>query len=94
MEFQITQADVREVDELESLWVEMLEHHRELVAGGQGVGTALLEAIRHRLVERGITYWSIGVLADNPRAAKLYERVGFRPFTLELLAITDRANLA
>jgi ribosomal protein S18 acetylase RimI-like enzyme len=59
-------------------------------ARGQGVGTALLDAIRKSLVERGIVYWSIGVLAHNPRAAKLYQRVGFRPFTQELLAVTDR----
>ncbi|HEX3801905.1 MAG TPA: GNAT family N-acetyltransferase [Solirubrobacteraceae bacterium] len=57
-------------------------------ARGRGIGTALLEAVRASLVHRGVSYWSIGVLAHNPRAAELYERVGFRPWTQELLAST------
>jgi ribosomal protein S18 acetylase RimI-like enzyme len=59
-------------------------------ARGQGIGTALLEAVRVRLLDRGVSYWSIGVLAHNPEAAKLYERVGFRPWTQELLATTSQ----
>jgi ribosomal protein S18 acetylase RimI-like enzyme len=57
-------------------------------ARGHGIGTALLEAVRASLEERGVRYWSIGVLTDNAEAAKLYERVGFRPWTQELLAST------
>ena len=60
-------------------------------ARGHGIGTALLGAVRADLNERGIAYWSIGVLARNTEAAKLYERVGFRPWTQELLAGTDEA---
>jgi ribosomal protein S18 acetylase RimI-like enzyme len=61
-------------------------------ARGQGIGTGLLEALRVRLVDRGVSYWSIGVLAHNPRATELYERVGFRPWTQELLAPTTRGG--
>ena len=57
-------------------------------ARGRGIGTALLEAVRASLDERGVSYWSIGVLARNTEAAKLYERVGFQPWTQELLAST------
>ncbi|MBW8485355.1 GNAT family N-acetyltransferase [Actinomadura parmotrematis] len=58
-------------------------------ARGGGTGAALLEACRAALRERGIAYLSIGVLAANPDAARLYERVGFRPWTRELLTRTD-----
>jgi ribosomal protein S18 acetylase RimI-like enzyme len=57
-------------------------------ARGQGIGTALLEAVRASLNARGVSYWSIGVVARNTEAAKLYERIGFRPWTQELLAST------
>jgi ribosomal protein S18 acetylase RimI-like enzyme len=57
-------------------------------ARGHGVGTALLESVRAILIDRGIGHWSIGLLAQNSEAAKLYERVGFRPWTQELLAST------
>jgi ribosomal protein S18 acetylase RimI-like enzyme len=58
-------------------------------ARGHGIGTALLDAVRAQLKERGIAYWSIGVLTQNTEAARLYDRVGFRPWTRELLARTD-----
>ena len=62
-------------------------------ARGRGLGTALLAAVRTNLSDRGIAYWSIGVLAENMGAAKLYERVGFRPWTQELLARIDNDAL-
>ena len=61
-------------------------------ARGHGVGTTLLEAVRAILIDRGIDHWSIGVLARNAEAAKLYERVGFRPWTQELIASTRSAT--
>jgi ribosomal protein S18 acetylase RimI-like enzyme len=60
-------------------------------ARGQGIGTALLDALRDNLVDRGVSFWSIGVLARNAEAVKLYERVGFRPWTAELIASTHRS---
>lgn len=34
-------------------------------ARGAGIGTRLLEAVRSDLLNRGIDYWSVGVLVDN-----------------------------
>jgi ribosomal protein S18 acetylase RimI-like enzyme len=48
-------------------------------ARGEGVGTALLGAVRAELERRGCRHWSISVAADNTAAVRLYERVGFRP---------------
>jgi GNAT superfamily N-acetyltransferase len=58
------------------------------VARGHGVGSALLESVRDALLTRGVSYWSIGILAHNPEAARLYQRVGFRPWSQALLAKT------
>jgi ribosomal protein S18 acetylase RimI-like enzyme len=49
-------------------------------ARGAGVGTALLGAVRAELATRGCTHWSISVAAANTAAARLYERMGFRPW--------------
>jgi ribosomal protein S18 acetylase RimI-like enzyme len=57
-------------------------------ARGQGIGTALLAAVRDGLLDRGIAFWSVGVIAHNLEAVKLYERVGFRPWTQALIAST------
>jgi ribosomal protein S18 acetylase RimI-like enzyme len=46
-------------------------------ARGAGIGTELLEAVRSDLRDRGIDYWSVGVLADNVEAERLYRRLGF-----------------
>jgi ribosomal protein S18 acetylase RimI-like enzyme len=59
-------------------------------ARGQGMGTALLCAVQAGLVDRGVSYWSIGLLARNTEAARLYERVGFRPWTQQLIASTRK----
>lgn len=66
--------------------VDSLVVHDE--ARGRGIGTALLDAVRRRLADRGIQFWSIGVLARNDDAVRLYERVGFRPWTQELITGT------
>jgi ribosomal protein S18 acetylase RimI-like enzyme len=58
-------------------------------ARGAGVGTALLDAVRVELERRGVRYWAIGVLAQNTRAAELYGRLGFRPWSEFLLAETS-----
>lgn len=62
--------------ELKSLWV-------ELSARGRGVGSAIVRAAEALVVERGVTSpdgrWRLvmGVGLDNPRAAALYERLGY-----------------
>ena len=58
-------------------------------ARGAGVGTALLEGSRHHLRDRGCTHWTVSVMAANDGAVQLYQRVGFRPWLLELAAPLD-----
>lgn len=67
------------VGDLESLSV-------TAAARGLGVGSALIAHCRARLKELGATWWSVTVIADNPRAAELYEREGFRPFWQSMIA--------
>ncbi len=48
-------------------------------ARGQGVGTALLDAICEQARTRGYAEVRLDVINTNPRARALYERQGFRP---------------
>lgn len=48
-------------------------------ARGQGVGTALLEAIVAEGHRRGYSSVRLDVIDTNPRARALYERQGFKP---------------
>lgn len=45
---------------------------------GRGVGTALVRAAEDVVRSRGHAQVVIGVAEDNPRAAALYERLGYR----------------
>ncbi|MGK5552057.1 GNAT family N-acetyltransferase [Actinomadura kijaniata] len=68
------------------------EVHSLAVSGrarGGGIGSALLRACKRELRARGVTHWSIGVLEDNRDAVRLYERLGFSPWTRHLLARLD-----
>jgi ribosomal protein S18 acetylase RimI-like enzyme len=67
------------VGDLESLSV-------TAAARGLGVGTELIAHCRDRLQELGATWWTVTVIADNERAAELYEREGFRPFWQSMIA--------
>lgn len=46
-------------------------------ARGQGVGTALLDAIKQRAQTMGCDHVRLDVIDSNPRARMLYERQGF-----------------
>lgn len=46
---------------------------------GQGIGTALVHACEQRARERGQSRIGLAVADDNPRAAKLYARLGYQP---------------
>ena len=56
------------------LW--MLSVHETLQ--GLGIGTLLIGALEDRVRERGLSVASLGVELDNPRAAALYRRLGYR----------------
>ncbi|MGW4302537.1 GNAT family N-acetyltransferase [Streptomyces sp. NPDC004376] len=45
----------------------------------RGIGTALIRACEELARERGLEVVGIGVAEDNPRAAALYARLGYRP---------------
>lgn len=45
---------------------------------GQGVGTALLQALLSTAAQHSVSHASLSVELDNP-ARRLYERAGFRP---------------
>ena len=58
-------------------------------ARGTGIGTALIEAARDLLRERGVRYWSVEVVERNVEATRLYRRHGFRNYYRQLLAQID-----
>lgn len=45
---------------------------------GRGVGTALVETLISWASQHGVTRLELEVFANNPRAIRLYERLGFR----------------
>lgn len=53
---------------------------------GKGIGTALLQSIeRFAKEECGLTKMMIAVICGNDGAEKLYKRLGFVPYELELV---------
>ncbi|MEN3280459.1 MAG: hypothetical protein V7607_1599 [Solirubrobacteraceae bacterium] len=71
------------IAELESLAVR--DSHR-----GQGIGSALLDAIDEALEAQGIRDIFVGVLAGNEGALRLYARRGFRPTWLYMSRFDGR----
>jgi ribosomal protein S18 acetylase RimI-like enzyme len=59
------------------LWVEPR-------ARGSGIGARLVEALAGALEARGAARVVIDVASRNPEAARLFERMGFRPTMLEM----------
>ena len=51
-----------------------------------GVGTALMREVRAAARERAATTLSVGLVHANEGARRFYEREGFRPFYLQMLA--------
>jgi ribosomal protein S18 acetylase RimI-like enzyme len=50
---------------------------------GRGVGTALMAAFEAHVAGLGLTSLALGHLVANEGAARLYERLGFRPHVTE-----------
>jgi ribosomal protein S18 acetylase RimI-like enzyme len=44
---------------------------------GRGVGTALIESAEEKIRSRGFSRIGVGVADDNPKAARLYARLGY-----------------
>jgi ribosomal protein S18 acetylase RimI-like enzyme len=57
---------------------------------GQGVGTALMDALERELEALGISDFIVGALAGNEDALRLYRRRGFRPTWLYLARFEGR----
>jgi GNAT superfamily N-acetyltransferase len=71
--------------ELQSLAV--LDGHR-----GSGIGSALLHRVYAELRDIGVGELSIGVLATNHEAMRLYEREGFTPWVVVTLGTVPPAE--
>jgi ribosomal protein S18 acetylase RimI-like enzyme len=59
-------------------------------ARGDGVGSALLDAVDAELAERGIEDVLIAAFVTNVDAIRLYERRGFRPASLYMIRLARR----
>ena len=75
-----------EVGDLESLSVSP-------GARGAGVGTALIEACRRILRDRGVNHWSVTAVDSNEGALRLYAREGFLPIARVLMAPVEPGPL-
>ncbi|MCK7615287.1 GNAT family N-acetyltransferase [Roseibium sediminicola] len=58
-------------------------------ARGQGVGSALLEAVCAQARERGLARVRLDVINTNPRARALYERAGFKAVSEEKTGVLE-----
>lgn len=65
-------------------WAQALAHTGSLGMGllpawrGQGLGARLLQACIHKAWAKGLTRIELSARADNTRAIRLYERLGFQ----------------
>lgn len=60
--------------------------HVEQSRRGEGVGSALVGAAEDCIVARGFPLAGLAVGAENPRAAQLYERLGYRDTSVRYLS--------
>lgn len=58
-------------------------------ARGQGVGSALLEAVCAQARDRGLARVRLDVINTNPRARALYERAGFKAVSEEKTGVLE-----
>jgi ribosomal protein S18 acetylase RimI-like enzyme len=56
---------------------------------GDGIGSALIDAVELRLTEIDVPDMAVGVIATNFEAIRLYEKRGAVPFVTELLLRID-----
>jgi ribosomal protein S18 acetylase RimI-like enzyme len=60
------------------------------VRRGEGIGSALMDAVERELAARGLDDLILGVLPGNADAIRLYERRGFRPTWMYLSRFAGR----
>lgn len=51
---------------------------------GRGIGRMLIAVCEDEARRRGLRVMMIGVLSQNARAAKIYQRAGYAPYSVEL----------
>ena len=73
-------VDFRKHPDAGEVW--MLSVHETFQS--MGVGTALIDALEDRIVGKGLRTARLSVEHDNPRAAALYRRRGYREVGSEL----------
>jgi len=61
---------------------------------GQGIGSALMDAVEARLGDMGIPDMAITVISTNTEAIPFYERRGALPFVTEFIQRVQRADRA
>jgi GNAT superfamily N-acetyltransferase len=55
-------------------------------ARGDGIGSALLERVREKVRDAGVTHLGLGVVATNDDAIRFYRRHGFEPAFVDMIA--------
>lgn len=92
-------ANLPDIKVVGQLFVQLDSHRNELADGhqrayiygfrvrpryrGMGIGTMLIQTAEIDLKERGFLWVSLNVGRDNPRAQKLYERLGYHVVAAE-----------
>lgn len=59
---------------------------------GEGVGAALLDAVERELACRGVEELLVGVIRQNERAIRFYERRGLTPYLVYFLGRIEPAG--
>jgi ribosomal protein S18 acetylase RimI-like enzyme len=59
-------------------------------ARGEGIGTALMDAVNEQLLAIGVKEVRLGVVAGNDDAIRFYERRGMQPFAVTLIGPVSR----
>ena len=60
---------------------------------GQGIGSALLEAVEDAFEDRGVDVVTLEVMADNEDARRFYREHGFEPFRVTMhRSLEDRSE--
>ncbi|MBV9991700.1 MAG: GNAT family N-acetyltransferase [Alphaproteobacteria bacterium] len=81
--------DALYVREEERRYLYISELYVEEGLRGGGIGLALIAACEDWARGRGLKFSRIGVIAENERAWKVYERTGFAPYSLKLAKRLD-----